>query len=268
VNFNEYYNVIRIDDFSWSEVMKPMGRMNVSLDSKRILIAALMSVFAVSAQANPQSETDLHRPDCSDARCRKIKSFLKSHYCGESPSGNGPDDGCEIKYPNESRPGIDVLANFHCDWSDIKRDRVCMQRGQPSPSVRSILSQELRRLGLPTKASGQTHFWVWKSTRTGWSIAAAGYSRLAGADLELCEVIVIIDQSSHSTVLREVRFQKTDADAPKATEWYLVDLADADGDGQVDVILEGDAYEDHWLEVVSLHHRSPETVFSGLGYYL
>jgi len=74
-------------------------------------------------------------------------------------------------------------------------------------------------------------------------------------------VIVIIDQSSHSTVLREVRFQKTDADVPKATEWYLVDLADADGDGQVDVILEGDAYEDHWLEVVSLHHGSPETVF-------
>jgi hypothetical protein len=242
--------------------------MNVPLDRKRILIAVLMSVFAMSAQVNAQSEKDPHRPACADAHCRKIKSFLRAHYCGESPSGNGPDDGCEIKGPHKSRTGIDLLADFHCELSESKQESHCEQSGQPSPSVRSILFNELRRLGLPAKASGKTHFWVWKSTRSDWTMAAADYSRTVGEDLELCQVVVIIDQSSHVVVLRELPFQKTDADVPKVTEWYPVDLADVDGDGQVDVILEGDAYEDHWLEVVSLQHGSPQTVFSGLGYYL
>jgi hypothetical protein len=34
------------------------------------------------------------------------------------------------------------------------------------------------------------------------------------------------------------------------------------------VILVGDAYEDHWLEVISVHDGSAKTIFSGLGYYL
>jgi|SRR6516162_3174490 hypothetical protein len=32
---------------------------------------------------------------------------------------------------------------------------------------------------------------------------------------------------------------------------------DSIGDGQVDVVLRGDAYEDHWLEVVSVGHGVP-----------
>jgi hypothetical protein len=99
-------------------------------------------------------------------------------------------------------------------------------------------------------------------------LAAADYSHTAGDDLELCQVIVIIDQSSHVSVLRELPFQKTDVDVPEVTEWYPIDLADAGGDGQVDVVLEGDAYENHWFEVVSFQHGAPETIFSGLGYYL
>jgi hypothetical protein len=99
-------------------------------------------------------------------------------------------------------------------------------------------------------------------------MAAADYSRSAGDDLELCQVIVAIDQASHVTTLRELKFQKTDIDVPTTTEWYPLDLADANGDGQVDVVLEGDAYENHWLEVVSIERGSPKTIFSGLGYYL
>jgi hypothetical protein len=48
----------------------------------------------------------------------------------------------------------------------------------------------------------------------------------------------------------------------------LLDLADVDGDGQVDIILRGIGYEGDWLEVVSLQQGSPKTVFSGLGYGL
>jgi len=41
-----------------------------------------------------------------------------------------------------------------------------------------------------------------------------------------------------------------------------------DGDGHMELILEGDAYEDHWFEVVSVKDGSFKTIFSGLGYYL
>ena len=67
---------------------------------------------------------------------------------------------------------------------------------------------------------------------------------------------------------RKLPFQKTDVERPAVTQWSPIDLADVDGDGQVDVVLRGDAYEDHWLEVVSVGQGSSRTVFSGLGYYL
>ncbi len=69
-------------------------------------------------------------------------------------------------------------------------------------------------------------------------------------------------------VLRELRLQNTDEDVKSVTEWSLIDLADVGADGSVNVILEGDAYEDHWLEVVSVRDGAPKTIFSGLGYYL
>lgn len=57
-------------------------------------------------------------------------------------------------------------------------------------------------------------------------------------------------------------------DVPDGTSWSALGIADVDGDGDSDVILKGDAYEDHWLEVVSLRGGSVRTIFSGLGYYL
>ncbi len=215
-----------------------------------LLAGALMVALASGAQVRAQAKADPHRPGCSDARCRMIESYVRAHYCGESPYGNGPDDGCRIKIPDKPRPGVQVLAEFICKWNDAKQMAVCEQRGQPSSSVRSILMHELRKLGLPASARGQTGFSVWRSTSSGWTLAAAYYSRSAGSNLELCQVIVTIHQTSDVVVLRTVPFQTTDLDVPTPTQWEPIDLADADGDGQVEVILEGDAYEDHWLEVV------------------
>jgi len=236
--------------------------------AKRIPIAALATLFTLTCQVTAQTEKDLHRPACTDMHCKKIRSFVKSHYCGESPYGNGPDNGCLIKLPKKPRAGIEVLADFHCEWNETKQAPQCEQQGQPSSTTRDVLTQELRQAGLPTKASGKTYFKVWKSTLSGWSIAEASYSRTVGSDMTLCDVIVIIDQDTHVIVVRKVPSQKTDVDVPNVTEWSVIDLVDADDDGQVDVILEGDAYEDHWLEVVSVHAGSTQTVFSGLGYYL
>jgi len=84
----------------------------------------------------------------------------------------------------------------------------------------------------------------------------------------LCQGIAIVGQNSHVSVLRKVPFQKTDADKNTVTTWTPLDLADVNADGQTEVILEGDAYEDHWIEVVGMKDGSFRTIFSGLGYYL
>jgi hypothetical protein len=235
---------------------------------KRIAITALALALVAGVQLTAAAGKDPHRPACVDARCRKIMSFLKANYCGESPYGNGPKDSCQIKSPKGPRPGVDVVTDFSCDWSDAKRAMECKQQGEPPGSFRSLLIAELRRLGLPANADGQTYFTIWKSTASGWSLAAADYQRPVGSDVELCQVIVIIDQSSHVRVLRKVPFRKTNMDVPAMTQWSPIDLADVDGDGQTDVILQGDHYEDHWLEAVSVGQRFPRTLFSGLGYYL
>jgi hypothetical protein len=52
------------------------------------------------------------------------------------------------------------------------------------------------------------------------------------------------------------------------TEGSPVDVADAEGKGQVDVILEADSYENHWIEVDRVQDGSSHAVFSGLGYFL
>ena len=243
-----------------------MRDTNGSWKTKRLLMTALMPLLIVGGQARGQAEKDPHRPACTSPRCGKIKSFLKAHYCGESPSGNGPDDGCEIRRPEKLGTDIKVTADIDCDW--IEGVSKCQQHGQPSSEFRSILIGELRRLGLPAKATGQIYFTVWESAASGWSLAEARYDHVAGSDLTLCQVIVIIDQRSHAHVMRKVRFQKTDADKPTVTTWSPIDLADVDGDGHIEVILEGDAYEDHWLEVDSVQDASSSTIFSGLGYYL
>jgi len=118
------------------------------------------------------------------------------------------------------------------------------------------------------KAPGETYFTVLQSDRAGWSLAQASYSHRIGLDIELCEVVAVIDQNEHVIVLRKLPLKKTDVDVPNVTDWTLLDLADTRGDGHMDVILVGDAYENHWLEVISVHNGSAKTIFSGLGYYV
>jgi hypothetical protein len=245
-----------------------MYRINNFMGPKRISIAVFLSLLVLSALTNVQAERDPHRPACADAHCRKVKSFLRAHYCGESPFGNGPDDGCEIKPVEKPGTGVEVLADYKCEWSESQQAAQCEQHGQPTTVVRNILADELHLLGLSPDARGQTYFEVWKPVRSSWSVARAYYSRSVGPDLELCEVIVVVDESSHVIVLRKLPFQKTDADVLTVTQWALVDIADVDGAGREDIVLEGDAYENHWLEVISVNDGSFNTVFSGLGYYL
>ncbi len=121
---------------------------------------------------------------------------------------------------------------------------------------------------MPAAANGKTYFTAWDSVPSHWSIFEAFYRHEVGSDIELCQVIVIIDESSRLLVLHKLPFIKADIDKNETTSWSPLDLADAGGDGNLDVILSGDAYEDHWIEVISIKDGSATTIFSGLGYYL
>ncbi len=242
--------------------------VRVNRSSVCVFFLMLMLLIVADARLGAQTEKDPHRPPCTDASCRKIRDFLKKHYCGESPAGNGPDDGCDLRARNKRSANVKVIADYNCEWNASREAAKCTQHGQLTPELRNILVHELRQLGLPAKAPGETYFTVLQSDRADWSLAQAYYSHHAGSDIELCEVVAVIDQTGHAIVLRKLPLKKTDVDVPNVTDWSLLDLADTRGDGQVDVILVADAYEDHWLEVISVQNGSAKTIFSGLGYYL
>jgi hypothetical protein len=219
-------------------------------------------------QSSAKIEEDPHRPACTEASCHKIGTYLKKHYCGESPFGNGPDDGCDLRNRQKPSANVKIIADYNCEWNETKNTAECKQQGQEPPELRKILIGELHRLGLPANAPGEIYFTVWQSSRARWSLAQAYYSHRTGDNVELCEVVAVVDQNGHVTVLRELPLKKTDVDVPDVTEWTPLDLADTRGEGQLDIILVGDAYENHWLEVISVETGSARTIFSGLGYYL
>jgi hypothetical protein len=161
------------------------------------------------------------------------------------------------------------MADYHCEWNEQKQTSVCHQSGQPSAELADALQRELRNLGLPTTNGNNIQYRVWTSMSGGWTVAEASHSHSAGPQLALCEVIVVFTDPSELHVLRRVRYQRTDADVPTVTKWSPIDIADVNGDGRDEVVLEGDSYENHWLEVVSVSGTlSTKTVYSGLGYYL
>jgi hypothetical protein len=227
-----------------------------------------LALSAATAQEGGQPENDPHRPPCTSAHCRKISSFLKAHYCGASPFANGPNDGCDTRVPKKLSSGIKATADFGCQWDEITGKAKCQQYGQPPSEIRNILLRETRRLGLPQQAEAELHFVVWESSSNAWTLAAAYYEHVSGTDLTLCQLIAVIDHNRGVQVLRKVPFQKTDADVPDVTRWSPIDIADVDGDGHMEIILEGDAYENHWYEVDGIRDGSFKMIFSGLGYYL
>jgi len=215
-----------------------------------------------------EAEKDPHRPPCTDASCQQVRDFLKKHYCGESPMGNGPDDSCDLRERKKTGAEVKVIADYGCEWNESTNESECRQQGKVAPELRTILIRELQRLGVPSGAPGDTYFKVWVSDRASWSLVQAYYSHRIGSDIELCEIVAVVDKNAHVIVLKKLPLTKTNFDVPDVTDWDPIDLADTRGNGQVDVILVGDAYENHWLEVISVQNGSARTVFSGLGYYL
>jgi hypothetical protein len=233
----------------------------------QLLLLFVSSSTTYSARAGTAVEKDPHRLPCAGESCNKIKRFLKSHYCGESPFGNGPDDGCDIRIAQQSHVLARVIADYNCDWNQQKQQAVCNQTGQLSTSISEALRRELHRLGLPPTNDMDIHYRVLSSENL--SVAEASYDHSRDSDLWLCQVVVIFRNPAELHVLHEVPFQKTDVDVPEVTTWSPIDIADVNNDGRQEIVLEGDAYENHWFEVVTVNDAlATKTVFSGLGYYL
>jgi hypothetical protein len=235
---------------------------------EKTVVAAVMLLCVVAPHLQGQREKDSHRPPCTSAPCQKIETFLRSKFCGASPAGNGPKNGCDTRYAKSLLSGVNVIAAFDCETNVTDGRPKCRQRSETSAAVRSVLVREMRRLGLPAKAEKDIYFTVWQPSSTKWLLAAADYGEANGSKLALCQVILVVNPGGGVQALRKVRFQKTDADVPTVTTWFPMGIADVDGDGQLEIILEGDAYEDHWLEVDKMQGGSFRKIFSGLGYYL
>jgi hypothetical protein len=229
--------------------------------SKQTAVAAQPTPADQTAQADP----DPHRPPCLIASCRKLEKFLKDHYCGQSPFGNGPENGCDYKEP--VRTGSKLTVSYYCDWDEAAAKSTCRQIGQPSTDQRDLLLRELRRIGLPSQGDQEVTYTLIES-QSGWVLMSAHYDHSDGSDVDVCEVVVALDQAANLHILRSVKLQKTNNDVSDLTSWSPLDIADVDGDGQAEFVLRGDAYEDHWIEVVKIQGESEKTIFSGLGYYL
>lgn len=240
--------------------------MSIARANRIFAMAAALSF--VSAQAFAQAQTDSRRPACTTAACKTIKKYVKAHYCGQSPFGNGPDDGCDILKPRRPQLGVVVIADYKCAWSDASQSQKCTQTGLPPSNVRNLLVDELRRLGLPSTVNDHIYFLAWKSVRSDWTLAEAYYSRTIGTQLKLCGVLGIVDSKSRLSVVRSNRLQKTDFDMSPLTQWTPLDIVDVTGDGSEAVVLQADAYENQWMEVITMRDGVPKTIFSGLGYYL
>lgn len=241
----------------------PVSRCNLT-----VLLAVAMLLGGIAPQLKGQRKNDPHRPACTNAGCQKVESFLKANFCGASPFGNGPQNGCDTRSAKQLLTGINVKAAFDCEWSVTDGRPKCRQRSEPPPAVRKILLREMRRLGLPPKAEKDIYFTVWQPSSTKWLLAAADYGQANGSDLALCQVILVVSPDGHIQTLRKVQFQKTSADKPTVTTWFPMGIADVDGDGQLEIIVEGDAYQDHWFEVDKMQSGSFRKIYSGLGYYL
>jgi hypothetical protein len=131
------------------------------------------------------------------------------------------------------------------------------------------MREQLAAIGAPATAQRGIYYSIYQPSSAPWQLVDATYLRYKGDILTECQVLAVIGPDSVPHVLHKVSCAKNDVDKPVFTEWNLVDVADADGDGRVEIILEADAYEDHWLEVIRVgDDLKLETIFSGLGYWL
>jgi hypothetical protein len=236
---------------------------------RKLIVAALLVISLIPAYANTPSRKDPHRPPCTSQECRAIQQYLKAHYCGRSPWGNGEGESCELRVPKAATRGFKTLASYHCDPEDTSRSYRCAQRGTVPAAVVEAMHGQLTAIGVPAAAQRGIYYSIYQPSSAPWKLVEATYLRYKGDILTECQVLAVLGTDSVPHVLHKASCTKNDVDKPVFTEWSLLDVADVNVDGRVEIILEGNAYEDHWLEVIRLREDlTPEIIYSGLGYWL
>jgi len=143
-------------------------------------------------------------PRSTTAACLKLKEFLKTQYCGESPFGNSPDDGCDTRGRKTHVSTTKIEADYSCEQNQADGTWQCQQKGNPSPEIRKILIEKMRRVGMPAEVETDVHFNVLSSSGSSVSLASAGYDHKHGDDIDLCEVIVAIDTTGQGHLIHRL----------------------------------------------------------------
>ena len=138
----------------WHRFTKCTTDTNLPLDYATMPAASHEPESSIVPHSEPipettsvQSQEDPHRPACTNQSCKQIEAFLKKHYCGESPAGNGPDESCDLRDRAKRSSGVTVIADYDCEWSETTNAADCKQQGQITPQLRTILFRELQQLG-------------------------------------------------------------------------------------------------------------------------
>lgn len=185
-----------------------------------------------------------------------LERRLSAAYCSEDEWGN-----CQLRWPEEPPPRV---AAFDCVWDATVK---CTQTLAASPPLVGLARDELIKAGLPV---GEPRVFVEAlRVRADWTVVHAYYHRVSGERMSIASVVLVLRDDGARVVLRMQRFTHTALDGPSAVRLHFVmDVRDVDGDGEAELVLNGEGYEAHWLEVFTLRGEKWRLLFSGLGYSL
>jgi hypothetical protein len=82
------------------------------------------------------------------------------------------------------------------------------------------------------------------------------------------KILDLLKRRDGVTLTELANVTEADIDGKNLEDCTPVQLVDVDGDGQIDFVLVGDGYKNHWYEVFSLEQGTWKMIFSGLGYWL
>jgi hypothetical protein len=102
------------------------------------------------------------------------------------------------------------LTRKHWNNREIPKKRFARNSDMKGRLTALVFSTLCLFLVACSKPADFTGFWkvscrVWESERARWSLAKAYYSHRMESDIEICDVIVVVDQNAHVIVIRERR---------------------------------------------------------------
>lgn len=186
-----------------------------------------------------------------------LERKLRAAYCVE-------DDQVDCRLRGPEKIAAERAAAFDCRWTDTV---VCTQTLAAPPALAAVAREELLKAGLPARE--ERVFVDALRVRPEWTVVHAYHHAVSGERISVASVVLMVRDDGTRVVLRTQRFVRASLDGPSAAKLHFVlDVTDLDGDGAAELVLDGEAYEAHWLEVFTFREGKWRASFSGLGYSL